>query len=168
MNASAGIEPASTNDVSGQARAVLTRIKHFYGPSEAELARYAQHLAVAADASELLLWCERRLESAFRRAGFVTTRPEARRAVVRGHVLVNGRKVIHPGYLVRAGDVLTIRPRSHIEAIYRPRLTSVIQLPGDWLRIEPEALRATVARLPATADVGLRADLAGVLDHLSQ
>jgi hypothetical protein len=36
------------------------------------------------------------------------------------------------------------------------------------LRIEPEALRATVARLPATADVGLRADLAGVLTHLSQ
>src|SRR5215207_5968566 len=128
-----GIEmaAASARDGSRQARAVLTRIKHHYGPGEAELARYATHTADGADAREVLVWCERRLENVIRRAGFVPTRPEARRAVVRGHMLVNGRKVIHPGYLVRAGDVLTVRPRPHIQALYRPRLAAVIHLPGD-------------------------------------
>jgi small subunit ribosomal protein S4 len=143
---------------------VLSRIKHHYGPTEPELARYAAR----AGAADLLQWCERRLESAVRRAGYVSTRPEARRAVVRGHVLVNGRKVIHPGYLVRAGDVLTVRPRPHIQALYRSRLATVIHWPGDWIRVEPEELRATVVRLPAAGDVTLRADLTGVMEHLSR
>src|SRR6476661_1140039 len=136
---------------------VIARLKHHYGACEAELARYAAH--DPADAAAVLLWCERRLENVVRRAGFVPSRPEARRAVVRGHVLVNGRKVTHPGYLVRAGDVLTVRPRPHIEALYRPRLAGVVGLPGDWLRIEPAALKVTVVRLPAATDVGLRGDL---------
>ena len=167
MDGSTGLAAAATHDRLGHARAILTRIKHYYGPSEAELARYAGHLTEGADPRDVLVWCERRLESVLRRAGFVPTRPEARRAVVRGHVLVNGRKVIHPGYLVRAGDVLTVRPRSHIEALYRSQLANVIHLPGDWLRVEADALRATVQRLPAAVDVGLRADLTGVLDHLA-
>src|SRR5436309_14184795 len=150
--------------VAYRARGALARIKHHYGPCEAELNRYAAHDGV--DDSALLLWCERRLENVVRRAGFVPTRPEARRAVVRGHVLVNGRKVIHPGYLVRAGDVLPGRPRPHIEALYRRRFAMVVGLPGDWLRVEPAALKATVVQLPAAADVGLRADLTGVLDQL--
>ena len=107
------------------------------------------------------------MENVVRRAGFVPTRPEARRAVVRGHVLVNSRKVIHPGYLVRAGDVLTVRPRPHIQALYRPRLAGVIHLPGDWLRVEPHELRATVARLPAAADVGLGVNVTGMMEYLS-
>jgi small subunit ribosomal protein S4 len=162
-----GIETAGTATHDGPRRAhlVLGRIKHYYGPCEAELHRYAAH--GPADGTALLTWCERRLENVVRRAGFVPTRPEARRAVVRGHVLVNGRKVIHPGYLVRAGDVLTVRPRPHIQALYRPRLAGVIRLPGDWLRVEPQPLRATVARLPAAADVGLRVNVTGVLEYLS-
>lgn len=157
-----GIQTADA--VAFRARGALTRIKHHYGPCEAELTRYAAHDRV--DDSGLLLWCERRLENVVRRAGFVPTRPEARRAVVRGHVLVNGRKVIHPGYLVRAGDVLTVRPRRHIEALYRPRLAGTGRLPSGWLRVEPDALRATVARLPAATDVGLRVDVTGVLTTL--
>jgi small subunit ribosomal protein S4 len=154
-----------TPEVAFRARAALTRIRHHYGPCEAELSRYAAHDGT--DDSGVLLWCERRLESVVRRAGFVTTRPEARRAVVRGHVLVNGRKVIHPGYLVRAGDVLSVRPRPHIQAIYRPRLAGGVRPPSDWLRVEPLALRATVARLPAARDVGLHVDVTGVLETLS-
>jgi small subunit ribosomal protein S4 len=150
----------------GHARTVLSRIKHHYGACEAELGRYANLVRDQLDPAGILLWCERRLESVVRRAGFVPTRPEARRAIVRGHVLVNGRKVIHPGYLVRAGDVLTIRPRPHIQTLYRPRLKGVVHLPSAWLRVEPESLRATVARLPAPADIGLRVDVTGMLENL--
>src|SRR5262245_44120788 len=156
---------AAPFDVPRRAHAAVARIKHHYGPCEAELARYAGH---GGDVADLLVWCERRLESVVRRAGLVATRPEARRAVVRGHLLVNGRKVIHPGYLVRTGDVLTVRPRPHIEALYRTRLATVIQLPGDWLRVERETLRVTVQRPPVASEAGLRADLTGVLDHLTQ
>jgi small subunit ribosomal protein S4 len=158
----------AVHDGLGRARAILARIRHHYGPCEAELVRYAGLAHDRADDVAVLVWCERRLESVVRRAGFVPTRPEARRAIVRGHVLVNGRKVIHPGYLVRAGDVLSVRPRPHIEALYRPRLAAAAnESAARWLRVEPLKLRATVARLPSEADVALRVDVAGVMEFVS-
>ncbi len=166
MDVAVDTPATAADELSHRAQGVVSRIKHYYGPGEAELARYATHARNAGSDVALLLSCERRLENAVRRAGFVVTRAEARRAVVRGHVLVNGRKVIHPGYLVRVGDVLSVRPRPHIEALYRSRLATVVRLPGDWLRVEPAALRATVARLPTGTDVTLRADLTGLVDYL--
>lgn len=88
------------------ARSVLTRLKHHYGPCEAELIRYVHH-AAEEGAAAVLLHCERRLENVLRRAGFTRSRGDARYAIVHGHIFVNGRKNTHPGYLVRAGDVLT-------------------------------------------------------------
>ena len=55
---------------------------------------------------------ERRLDNMVYRLGFATSRAEARQLVRHGHFLVNGRKVDIPSYLVKAGDVITVRERS--------------------------------------------------------
>jgi small subunit ribosomal protein S4 len=147
------------------ARAVLSRLKHHYGPREAELVRYFNRGGGREGAAEVLLRCERRLENVVRRAGFTRNRADARRAVVHGHILINGRKTTHPGYLVRAGDMLTVRPRPHIEALYRNQLGA--EVPPGWLTIDPPALRVTVARLPAVSDVAVAVDPAEIVELLS-
>jgi small subunit ribosomal protein S4 len=146
-------------------RGALAKLKHYYGPCEAELARYVHQLADRGDASALLPLCERRLENVVCRAGFTRTRIDARRAVVHGHVLVNRRKMTHPGYLVQCGDAIGIRPRPHIEAQYRLQFARTT--PPRWLRAEPGQLRATVLRLPVGDDVRLAVDSAEIVEVLS-
>jgi small subunit ribosomal protein S4 len=145
------------------ARGALTRLKHHYGPREAELARYAQRSGDGGDAA-LLLLCERRLENVLRRAGFTRSRLDARWGIVHGQILVNGRKMIHPSYLVQAGDVLSVRPRPRIQAQYRFPLAAAT--PPDWLQVTAAEYRATVTRLPAEVDVELAAELIGIVEEL--
>jgi small subunit ribosomal protein S4 len=147
-----------------RARGVLTRLKHHYGPREPELARYAQEARRGADAVAVLLLCERRLENVLRRAGFTRSRLDARRAVVHGHIFVNGRKMTHPGYLVQAGDEFSVRPRPHIQGLYRSALATSV--PPSWVQVDAARLRATVIRLPAAGDVAMSVDATGVVEEL--
>jgi small subunit ribosomal protein S4 len=146
-------------------RGALTRVKHYYGVCDAELLRYVQHLADRNDPAALLHVCERRLENVVCRAGFTRTRIDARRAIVHGHILVNNRKMTHPGYLTQCGDAIGIRPRPHIEAQYRFLFARTA--PPRWLRAEPGLLRATVLRLPVGEDIALAVDSAAVVEELS-
>jgi len=146
-------------------RGALGRLKHHYGPCEAELVRYMNHLRERGQPAALLPLCERRLENVVCRAGFTRTRLDARRAIVHGHILLNGRKMTHPGYLVHAGDLISIRPRPHIVAQYRLRFAAAASPP--WLRAESPALRATVLRLPTDEDVALAMDASAIMHELS-
>jgi small subunit ribosomal protein S4 len=148
------------------AMATVHRLKHHYGACGPEMVHYAAMVRGRNDDAGLTVLCERRLENVVRRSGYTRNRWDARRAVVRGHILVNGRKMTHPGYLVRAGDALTVRPRVHIVAMYRRVLAAAVSH-ADWLRVETAALRVTVTRLPTTADVDLSVDTAGLVDLLT-
>jgi len=153
--------------VPSHALATVHRLKHYYGACGPEMVHYAAKVRGQNDDAALTVLCERRLENVVRRSGFTRTRWDARRAVVRGHILVNGRKMTHPGYLVQAGDALTVRPRMHIETLYR-RVLAAAAPHADWLRVEAAALRVIVTRLPTTADVDLAVDTAGLVDLLTQ
>ena len=56
----------------------------------------------------LMIMLERRLDSVVFRMGFARTRREARQVVGHKHVMVNGKKVSIPSYLIKAGDVITL------------------------------------------------------------
>ena len=145
------------------------KIKHYYGLFERQLHRYftAARRQPENTGEALLQLCERRLDNVVRRAGFARTRLQARQGITHGHFQVNGRKVTRPGYLVRAGDVVTVKPRSNIQTLYR--LLSADSGPtADWLAVEPEALRATVTRLPAAADVSLPVEVRLVVEFLTR
>ena len=60
----------------------------------------------------LMVMLETRLDSIIFRLGFARTRREARQIVDHKHVLVNGKRVNIPSYLVKAGDVIEIRLKS--------------------------------------------------------
>ncbi len=148
------------------AQATLRGLKHYYGACGPEMVHYAAMARGCNDHAVLILLCERRLENVIRRAGLASARWNARRAVVHGHIFVNGRKMTHPGYLIQAGDVVAVRPRPGIQALYCRSLAAATQAP-QWLRVEPAELRIVVTRLPAADDVDLPVNTKGVIELLA-
>ena len=146
------------------------KIKHYYGLLERQLRRFFDMASrkKGNTGENLLILCERRLDNVVRRAGFTFTRPQARQGIVHGHFQVNGIKVTKPSFLVKVGDVITVRPRKNIQNLYRSLVDQSQAMPPDWITFDGETLRATVQRLPAADDISLPVDERMVVEFLSR
>ena len=97
----------------------------------------------------LMVMLESRLDNVIFRMGLARTRREARQVVDHKHVLVNGKKVNIPSYLVSAGDVIEIREKSR----GLQRFKDIVEVTGgrltpEWIDVDLEALKGTVKELP--------------------
>lgn len=146
------------------------KIKHYYGIGERQLRRYFTKAGrVKGNTGEnLLTTCERRLDNVVRRAGFTKTRPQARQGIVHGHFQVNGITVNKPSYMMRAGDVITVKAKKNLQAVYRELAEMVGSESIDWVTFDAETLRATVQGLPGPADISLPIDVNIVVEFLSR
>ncbi len=97
----------------------------------------------------LMVLLERRLDNVVFRMGFARTRREARQVVGHKHVLVNGRQVNIPSYLIKAGDVIEIREKSRSLQRYKD-ISEVTagRLTPEWIEVDLEAFKGTVKNLP--------------------
>jgi small subunit ribosomal protein S4 len=154
----------------GQALMEKQKIKHHYGLGERQLRRYFEKAGrqKGNTGEQLLIMCERRLDNVVRRAGLTKSRPQARQGVVHGHFQVNGVKVTSPSYQLRPGDVITVRPRPNLHAVYRSQLEESQSQPTDWLTTDRETLRVTVQGVPGRSDVSLPVDVNTVVEFLSR
>src|SRR6266850_17944 len=100
----------------------------------------------------LLFLLERRLDNAIYRAGFSTSRRQARQLVNHGHVLVNGRKVDIPSYQVKPGEVVSIKEGSrknvHVEGAWQ---TAAGRGRPSWIAPGGAEMSATITGLPTRA-----------------
>ena len=97
----------------------------------------------------LMILLERRLDNVLFRAGFGRTRKETRQIVDHRHVLVNGKCVNIPSYLVKAGDVIEIKEKHKDSQRYKDILEATAgRLVPEWLDSNAEALTVTVKELP--------------------
>ena len=97
----------------------------------------------------LMTMLESRLDNVVFRAGFARTRKEARQIVDHKHVLVNGKQVNIPSYLVKAGDVIEIKEKCKGAQRYKDVLeVTAGRLVPEWIDSDQEALKATVKELP--------------------
>jgi len=90
------------------------KLRFLYWIGETEFRNYVKRALREKGASgeNLLRFLERRLDNTVYRLGFAPTHPSARQFVVHGHIRVNGRKVDKPSYLLRVGDVVSIKEKS--------------------------------------------------------
>ncbi len=146
------------------------KIKHYYGLGERQLRRYFGKAGrTKGNTGELLLTtCERRLDNVVRRAGFTKTRPQARQGIVHGHFQVNGTTVNKPSYMLRPGDVITVRSKKNLQEAYRSMAEESSGEPLDWVAFDKETLRATVQNLPGPGDISLPVDVNIVVEFLSR
>ncbi|MFV0389525.1 MAG: 30S ribosomal protein S4 [Pyrinomonadaceae bacterium] len=102
----------------------------------------------------LLFMLERRLDNVVYRAGFSTSRRQARQLVNHGHLLVNGGKVDIPSFQVRPGDIIEIKDKSrknaHIEGAWQ---TAGGRGRPPWITVQEASLTATIAGLPKREDI---------------
>ena len=97
----------------------------------------------------LMTILESRIDNVIFRLGFARTRKEARQIVDHKHVLVNGKCVNIPSYLVKAGDVIEIREKSKSSARYKEILESTNgRLVPEWLEADADALKGSVKSIP--------------------
>ena len=99
--------------------------------------------------ANLMILLESRLDNVVFRMGFARTRKEARQIVDHKHVLVNGKCVNIPSYLVKAGDQIEIREKSKGSERYK----AVLEVTGgrlvpEWIDVDQENLKGTVKELP--------------------
>ena len=97
----------------------------------------------------LMTMLESRLDNVVFRATFARTRKEARQIVDHKHVLVNGKQVNIPSYLVKAGDVIEIKEKCKGAQRYKDIMdVTAGRLVPEWIDADQEALKATVKELP--------------------
>ncbi|MBR5931242.1 MAG: 30S ribosomal protein S4, partial [Lachnospiraceae bacterium] len=107
----------------------------------------------------LMVLLERRLDNIVFRAGFARTRREARQIVDHKQLLVNGRGINIPSYLVKAGDVIEVKEKCKGSARYEAitEVTGGRLVPG-WLESDLENLKVTVKELPKREDIDVPVD----------
>lgn len=125
------------------------KIRLTYLVSEKQFAKY-YHAAArkkGVTGTILLQLLESRLDNVLFRAGLAVTRSQARQIVGHGHILVNGKKVDIPSFLVKSGDVITIKSKS---VSFVKSVTEIIDLASTsaWLTIDKAALKVTFDRIP--------------------
>jgi small subunit ribosomal protein S4 len=96
----------------------------------------------------LLRMLEMRLDNAAYRAGWGSSRAQARQFVRHGHVLVNGKRVTIPSYRLRKGDVVSLKDKSRSMIIIRHNLDTIDRAIPPWLESGSEGFEVTVRDHP--------------------
>ena len=107
----------------------------------------------------LMILLERRLDNVVFRMGFARTRKEARQVVDHNHVLVNGKCVNVPSYLISAGDVIEIKEKS----VSMQRFKDIAEVTNgrlvpEWIDVDQENFKGTVKELPTREAIDVPVD----------
>jgi small subunit ribosomal protein S4 len=127
------------------------KVKSMYGmlegPFRQNFVRADRQKGVTGE--NLLILLERRLDNAIFRMGFASSRNQARQLVRHKHILVNGRKVNVPSFLVSVGDEVTVKEKSRANTLINESLEAIERrgVPS-WLEMSKDSYKATVKALP--------------------
>ena len=107
----------------------------------------------------LMILLERRLDNVIFRLGFARTRKEARQIVDHKNVLVNGKCVNIPSYLIKAGDTVEKKKKCKSSQRYKDVLeTTNSRLVPEWLEADKENLKGVVKQLPIRENIDVPVD----------
>ena len=96
----------------------------------------------------LLRMLELRLDNIVFRAGWASSRPQARQFVSHGFVNVNGKRLDIPSYRARKGDVISLRPKSREMIVVRHNIDTLDRITPAWLEKGEDGQQVTVRDLP--------------------
>ncbi len=135
------------------------KVKHLYGILEKQFRRFFSIASQrkGATGETLLESLERRLDNVVYRLKLATTRKQARQIIVHGHVLVNGKKVYSPSFLVSVNDEISfaqnvVDKKAFVENVIDKRLNIGIKVP-EWLELDKINRKGRVLRFPVRSDV---------------
>ena len=117
----------------------------------------------------LMIILETRLDNVIFRMGLARTRKEARQIVGHKHVMVNGKQVNIPSYLIKAGDVVEIKEKHKGSQRYK----DILEVTGgrmtpEWLDVDTEGLKATIKELPTREAIDVPVDEVFIVELYSK
>lgn len=139
-----------------------SKFKLAYGVDERNLRRLFSIAAAerGANGAKLIELLERRVDNVLFRLGFAPTRLAARQLVLQGHIAVNGRKVVSPGYEVRVGDRVAVREGSKQKGMLVRRKDVLEKYdPPAWLRLDAGKMEGEILSLPADTELPFEINL---------
>ena len=132
------------------------KAKFMYGVSEKQFRKYFQEAArrEGNTGANLITLIEQRLDNVVFRMGFATTRANARQFTTHGHILVDGKKVDIPSFIVKAGQKIEIKEKSKTN----PQVVRALELTNqtgmvDWVNVDKEKVFGIFTRIPAREEV---------------
>ncbi len=147
------------------------KLRFSYWVSEGQFRNYVKEAfkKKGVPGETLVSLLERRLDNIVYRLGFAPTILAARQLVVHGHVLVNGRKVDRPSYLLRQGEIVSIREKSKKLPLVEEGLARVAARPPlPYLQVDKENLKGTLNAIPERAQIPLEIDEGLIMEHYTR
>ena len=147
------------------------KAKFIYGVLEKQFRNYydkAERLN-GQTGENLMILLERRLDNVLFRMGMARTRKEARQIVDHKHVLVNGKQVNIPSYLVSAGDTIEIKEGKKSSQRYK----DIVEVTGgrltpEWIEADLEALKGVVKERPTREMIDVPVDEVQIVELYSK
>ncbi len=144
------------------------KVRFTYGISERQFSKYVKEIIESKSShptQRLFERLETRLDNIVWRMGLVPTRRFARQVVSHGHITVNGRKVTVPSFMVKAGDIVGIRPGSQNTKIFDTIDEKMKEVDTqNWITWNAEKKSGSMLRLPTLEGQSLLFDLGAVLE----
>lgn len=148
------------------------KARHIYGIYERQFRGVFDEAARQAGVtgSNLLKLLERRLDNVVYRAGFATSRPQARQTVNHGHIVVNGKKVDIPSFIVSPGDVVGWREKSKSSGLFKTASDNVgrRRQATNWITVDSENLTAAIDAVPTEDDIDTTIDTRMIVEYYSR
>ncbi|MCE0724885.1 MULTISPECIES: 30S ribosomal protein S4 [Legionella] len=132
------------------------KIRRLYGILEKQFRGYYKMAArmKGATGENLMSLLERRLDNVVYRMGFASTRAEARQLVTHKAILVNDKIVNVPSFLVKPGDVVSVRQRARSQGRIQAALAlSEQRAPCDWITVDSSSCKGTFSTAPTLTDL---------------
>lgn len=131
------------------------KAKYIYGLLERQFSNLYKEASrqKGVTGENLLRFLELRLDNIVFRAGWASTRPQARQFVSHGMINVNGRRVDIPSYRVRKGDVISLREKSRQMIVIRHNMDTLDRLKPNWYEMSGDGFELTVNELPVREQI---------------
>jgi small subunit ribosomal protein S4 len=145
------------------------KVKYVYGLREKQFRRFYEKALADSEPTPtaLLRILETRLDNVVYRANMAYTRDQARQMILHGHILVNGKKVTIPSFMVKQGDKVTYSAtKSKLVAEYKDKLKDS-DLPS-WLTLDKKTNTIEVAHTPGVEELSQNFDIALVIQYYSR
>ena len=134
------------------------KTRSFYGVGEKQFRKYYEMASMKKGITGIVLLqtLESRLDNVIYRLGFGVSRPQARQLVTHGNFEVNGVKTDIASYLVKPGDVITIRENRKDNSVIKANVEAGSARPvPEWLELDSKKLTAKVVRLANREEIDL-------------
>lgn len=145
------------------------KLKRIYGIMEKQFRKYYDDAARSKGntGSLLVMLLEKRLDNVIYRSGIASSRNQARQLVNHGHFLVNKKRCDIPSYIIREGDVITVK-KEDIAYFKNIKEDLKASTAPSWMNFDPKKMEVKINSLPTENEAELDVNIHLVIEYYAK